>query len=553
MQFGAYPIILTHSFIAMYCNISVVYSSHLGEIDDQKFENMLNETSGLSIDQLEILRFENFNQFSLTEVYNIGMKESKYPIVLFIHNDTRFVKEGWGTVLLDKFNTSDYGILGLAGTNKIMKDQQGRRFSDGEYTYAGFVYHPDGLGGMEEAWQSNKLSFIVPAVAIDGVFMAVAKERTVMGFDEDFKSFHFYDISFCIRNYEEGVKIGIISDFSIALYHNSKGDFGAEWNKNRLLFISKYKDSYSVPILMDIPANRFEIENFPEQNRIHVIIPTKNKIDLLFQCLESIFEKTVYPYFDVWIADTGSNIESKELMNERVDELNERCKKKYGTLTEMGFNYFNLIEFDYYHYSKVNNEVVKMLESSRFVKKTDFLLFCNNDIQLLNDCISGCICTYYNHNDLKIGTIGIRLHFGDNLVQHCGMEFLKSNNYVYITHKHYKSAYRYITNTERCIGNTGAFMFTPYRVFKDSGMFNEKYIEVYQDVEYNLTCIVKGYTNLFAGNLVAYHYESQTRNDDANKNYNSNNDSRNTFFPFVIRNYRHFQKYFSRPINIQIV
>jgi len=303
----------------MYCNISVVYSSQLGEIEDQKFENMLNETSGLPIDQIEILRFENFNQFSLTEVYNIGLKESKHPIVLFIHNDTRFVKEGWGTIILDKFNTSDYGILGLTGTNKITKDQQGKRFSDGEYTYAGFVYHPDGLGGMEEVWQSNRLSFIVPAVAIDGVFMAAAKERIVMGFDEDFKSFHFYDFSFCIRNFEKGVKIGIISDFSIALYCNLKSDFGAEWHKDLLLFASKYKENYSADVLIDIPETGFDIKNLPEQNRIHIIIPTKNKIDLLFQCLESIFEKTVYPRYDVWIADTGSNTECKELMNKRVN------------------------------------------------------------------------------------------------------------------------------------------------------------------------------------------------------------------------------------------
>jgi GT2 family glycosyltransferase len=93
-------------------------------------------------------------------------------------------------------------------------------------------------------------------------------------------------------------------------------------------------------------------------------------------------------------------------------------------------------------------------------------------------------------------------------------------------------------------------MFTPYSVFKDLGMFNEKYIEIYQDVEYNLISIIRGYTNLFAGNLVAYHYESQTRKDGENVIYNSNKDSKNTFFPFVIRNYRHFKKYFSNPIHI---
>jgi|GEM_PF-658736 len=532
----------------MYCNISVVYSSHLGEVEDRKFEKMLSETSGLLNDQLEILRYENYSQFSLTEVYNIGLKESKHPIVLFIHNDTRFIKEGWGTVLLNQFNSSNYGILGLAGTNKMLREHRGQWFRYAGHN-AGFVYHPDGKGGMEETWFCNKLSFIVPAVAIDGVFIALAKERVVMGFDEDFKGFHFYDISFCIRNVEEGVKVGIISDFSIALYHNSIGCYGAEWNKNRLLFLSKYKGNYSAPIEIDIPETRLDIENLPEQNRIHIIILTKNKTDLLFQCLDSIVEKTAYPLYAVWVADTGSDIENKESLRVKTKDLNERAQNKYGG-HNISFNQFNLIEFNYYHFSMVNNEVVKTLENSDFIKKDDFLLFCNNDIKLLNDSISGCIDTYHRHvhEGTKIGTIGIRLHFADNTIQHSGLMFSNVKNYVHIIHEYYHSSYYYANRTEECLGNTGAFMFTPYRIFKEMGMFNERYMEIYQDVEYNLSCVVSGYTNLIAGNLVAYHYESQTRNLDTNKELNSNKDRNNVFFPYLIKNHRSFRKYLNKSV-----
>lgn len=112
----------------MYRNISVVYSSHLGEAEDQKFEKMLRKTSGLLEGQLEILKYENHNEYSLTELYNRGLKESKHRIVLFIHNDTRFIKNGWGPVLLEKFNTSDFGIIGLAGTNKVLREHQGQWF-----------------------------------------------------------------------------------------------------------------------------------------------------------------------------------------------------------------------------------------------------------------------------------------------------------------------------------------------------------------------------------------------------------------------------------------
>lgn len=527
----------------MYCNISVVYSSHLGEEEDRKFESMLRKTSGLSDVQIEILRYENYNQYSLTEVYNLGLKESKYNIVLFIHNDTRFVKDGWGPILLDKFNSSDFGIIGLAGTNRMLRENQGQWFRYAGYN-VGFIYHPDGSGGMKEEWFCNKLNFIVPAVTVDGVFIAIAKDRIALGFDEDFKGFHFYDISFCVRNFEKGVKIGVVSDLTIALYHNSKGDYNEEWNKNRLQFLEKYRNNYIAPIIIGIPDTHFNTEKYLQQNRIHIIILTKDKTDLLFQCLDSIVEKTTYPFYDVWIADTGSSIENKELLGTKIDKLNEITQKKYRDF-DINKNRFNVIEFNYYHFSKVNNEVVRMLENSDRIKKNDFLLFCNNDIKILNDCVSGCIDTYheYEQKGFKIGTIGIRLHFEDNTVQHSGLIFSNVNNYVHIIHKYYHSSYYYTDDTEECLGNTGAFMFTPYPVFKDRGMFNEKYLEIYQDAEYNLSCVVKGYTNLIAGSLVAYHFESQTRDMDDNKEYNSIKDRNNVFFPYLIKNHRSLQEY----------
>lgn len=532
----------------MYCNISVVYSSHLGDLEDHEFEKMLRETSGLPDDQLDILRYENHNEYSLTELYNRGLKESKHRIVLFIHNDAHFIKNGWGPVLLEKFNTSDFGIIGLAGTNRILREHQGQWYKYAGYN-AGFIYHPDGSGGMEETWLCSKLNFIVPAVMVDGVFMAIDKDRIAMGFDEDFKGFHFYDISFCIRNFEKGVKVGIIADLSIVLYHNSKGRYNKEWNKNRLRFLDKYRDSYIAPIILDVPETNFSFAEIGCQRWVHIIILTKNKTNLLFRCLESIAKKTTYPFYSVWIADTGSDIQCKELTRSKISELNEKTLKGNG-IPRSGFNRFNLLEFDYYHFSKINNEVVRMLEPTGFIQEEDFLLFCNNDVELLNDCVSGCVDTYYEYErkDIKVGTIGIRMHFQNNLIQHSGLMFSNLKNYIHITHKYYHSSYYYTQDTEECLGNTGAFLFTPYRIFKEMGMFNERYREVYQDAEYNLECIVNGYTNFIAGKLVAYHCESQTRNLDSNKELYSDNDRNNVFFPYLIKNHRSFRKYVQKYI-----
>ena len=46
-------------------------------------------------------------QYSLTELYNKGLKEAKNDIVVFCHDDILFNKNGWARRLLTHFNTTD--------------------------------------------------------------------------------------------------------------------------------------------------------------------------------------------------------------------------------------------------------------------------------------------------------------------------------------------------------------------------------------------------------------------------------------------------------------
>lgn len=41
--------------------------------------------------------------------------------------------------------------------------------------------------------------------------------------------------------------------------------------------------------------------------------------------------------------------------------------------------------------------------------------------------------------------------------------------------------------------------------------FNEVYVECFEDVEYNLNCLLKNKKNITISNAVCYHLESQTR------------------------------------------
>jgi hypothetical protein len=72
-------------------------------------------------------------------------------------------------------------------------------------------------------------------------------------------------------------------------------------------------------------------------------------------------------------------------------------------------------------------------------------------------------------------------------------------------------------------------------------MFNESYQNCLEDVELNLQSIINGYNNYYDGNLVAYHYESQTRKDE-NK-LSINEDYFNRLKPFISNNFDKLKQY----------
>ena len=75
--------------------------------------------------------------------------------------------------------------------------------------------------------------------------------------------------------------------------------------------------------------------------------------------------------------------------------------------------------------------------------------------------------------------------------------------------------------------------------------FNENYINCFEDVELNLRCVTMGFKNYYDGSLVAYHYESQTRNEDSENISKLQQDFRERLFPYIQNNERKLSQYFN--------
>jgi GT2 family glycosyltransferase len=256
-----------------------------------------------------------------------------------------------------------------------------------------------------------------------------------------------------------------------------------------------------------------KINEKPTKNigKVSVIIPTKDKFELISECISSFYEHCNPDLFDIFIADTGSTDENKEKLKSFISE----------------YNNIKLIEYDYYNFAKINNDVVK----NHLNNTHEYLLFCNNDIKLLNNVIYGMLKIF--KTTPKVGTVGCRLHYSDNTVQHDGMVFyIHKNNVIQLTHMGLKGYYTYTPSLKKVLGSTAALLMVNKTVFEKCGYFNENYQTCLEDAELNIKCLSLGLTNYYDGNLVAYHYESQTRvegQDDYRQDYI------NTFHPFMIK------------------
>ena len=498
--------------------ITIIYSTHKEGSYNTKFNKHLQESVGLK--GVQIIEYKNNNEFSLAELYNKGISESKYDIVVTLHNDVHLEKD-WGKKLLKDFqNNPEYGIIGKAGTSYFPKS--GVYWEEMKTTMVGQVYHhPEGSKRYLSRF-STKLPNLIPVISIDGLFISFDKTKIKHTFDESIGKFHYYDHPFCLSNYTAGVKIGVTSSFEIT--HDSVGQPNKEFYDTKELFLKKFGSLLPLDLKpSEIYVPKINEKPFKNTGKVAVIILTKGKIDLLKQVIDSFIEYCNENLFEIFVADTGSTEEEKTELKDYIYTVN--MSRRQGIL-------IHLIEYDYYNFAKINNDVVTNHIDDSF----EYLLFCNNDIKILNNVIYNMLKTYKLNP--KTGTVGARLHFGDNTIQHDGITVIVDKNRgLHLNHIGIRSYYNYTPYTKEVIGNTGALLMIKKNIFNKCGKFNENYVSCFEDVELNMKCIVLGYKNFNDGESVAYHYESQTRNDDPNNLQKLNEDYTKNLVPFFTQHY----------------
>ncbi|MGF1541132.1 MAG: glycosyltransferase [Pleurocapsa sp.] len=239
-------------------------------------------------------------------------------------------------------------------------------------------------------------------------------------------------------------------------------------------------------------TTRYEIK---EKQLVSIIIPTRDLSTTLNTCLKSIFIKTTYPNYEVIVIDNGSQ-------ESATFECFESWKKQEPAR-------FKCYRYDIpFNYSQINNYAVEKSQGN-------YLLFLNNDTEIIsNDWVEAMV---EQAQRPSIGAVGALLLYPDKTIQHAGV-VLGIGGVANHSHKGYPSLlpgyFCQVITINNYSAVTGACLMCRREVFKEVSGFEEQLAVAFNDVDFCLKLVEKGYRNIYLPHVVLYHYESKSRGKD---------------------------------------
>ena len=233
----------------------------------------------------------------------------------------------------------------------------------------------------------------------------------------------------------------------------------------------------------------------PGGERVCVIVPTRDRADLLRPCIASLFERTAYRDFELLVVDNGSR-DAATL--ELLAEWERREPQRFRVLRDPApFNY-----------SRLNNEAARATDA-------DYLLLLNNDTEVIApDWMEAMLGQARRPS---VGAVGALLLYPDGTVQHAGVVLgilgLAGHAHRFMPARDagYHGALELDTNY---LALTGACLMIAKRKYFEVGGLDETLAVSYNDVDLGLKQRRAGYRNVFVPRAKLYHYESKSRGGD---------------------------------------
>lgn len=241
-------------------------------------------------------------------------------------------------------------------------------------------------------------------------------------------------------------------------------------------------------VAIDWRTHGFRIRrHLKEEKKISIIISTRDRIDLLARCIESVEAKTTYLNYEIVVVDN--------------DSQSEEAHRYFQNFPH------RLLRFEGpFNYSAIHNFAVE---------KTDapWLVFLNNDTEVIE---SGWLTAMAEHGQRpEVGAVGARLLLRDETIQHAGVVLgvrgmVKHAFYGFPAES--PGVCRQLQVTRNYSAVTAACMMTRRDVFQEVGGFDEEQLPViFNDVDLCLKMRQAGYLVVYTPFAKLYHDESASR------------------------------------------
>ena len=225
--------------------------------------------------------------------------------------------------------------------------------------------------------------------------------------------------------------------------------------------------------------------------KVSLIIPTRNGLHLIRQCIESILTKTTYENYEILVIDNGSD--DPEVLN-------------YFATFDGSVKVRVIRDDSPFNFSALNNKAVIQADG-------EFIALLNNDVEVITpEWLEEMLCLAVQPGR---GAIGASLWYPDETLQHGGVIMGVGGVAGHANKKLPRGALGYFGRAglvHGVSGVTAACLLINKSIYLEVGGLNETDLQVaFNDVDFCLKVREAGYQNVWTPFAELYHHESATR------------------------------------------